>query len=219
VAEDEYRIDSPTKLKALAHPLRGEVLQRLSEGPRSAKELADQMGQTSARLTYHLKILSAAGLIEVAETRRAHANQERVWRLAIENFSVATSLIEDPRSRELLQLGASELLDGQSQSMHQAVRRWLDGEFSQHEPFPITISQRAFRTTVSQARYLAARMASLLDELEAEARTTGANSSDNSDWSVVAWFFPTQPGPSTSPSPPAPATKRKPAPRPKRTKG
>lgn len=66
--------------KALADPLRIQLVEWLSEQPRSARELAGCVGLPADRLYYHLGQLEQAGLIEVAEYRRlARGRAERIY--------------------------------------------------------------------------------------------------------------------------------------------
>jgi DNA-binding transcriptional ArsR family regulator len=66
--------------KALADPLRIQLLEWLFEAPRSARQLADCAGLPADRLYYHLGQLEKAGLIEVAEYRPlARGKVERVY--------------------------------------------------------------------------------------------------------------------------------------------
>jgi len=66
--------------KALADPLRIQLLEALSETPRSARELAECAGLPADRLYYHLTQLEQAGLIEVTDYRRlARGKVERVY--------------------------------------------------------------------------------------------------------------------------------------------
>lgn len=51
--------------EALAHPLRRDLLQRLRhEGELSAGALADQVEVSKPTLSHHLKVLTAAGLVD-----------------------------------------------------------------------------------------------------------------------------------------------------------
>jgi DNA-binding transcriptional ArsR family regulator len=66
--------------KALADPLRLQLVDWLMERPRSARELAACVGMPADRLYYHLAQLEQAGLIEVTEYRRlARGKAERVY--------------------------------------------------------------------------------------------------------------------------------------------
>jgi DNA-binding transcriptional ArsR family regulator len=66
--------------KALADPLRIQLVEWLMQQPRSARELAECAGLPADRLYYHLGQLEQAGLIEVAEYRRLPRGKvERVY--------------------------------------------------------------------------------------------------------------------------------------------
>ena len=70
--------------KALADPLRVQLLEALWETPRSARELADHVDLPADRLYYHLNRLERAGLIEIAEYRPlARGKVERIYTPAV----------------------------------------------------------------------------------------------------------------------------------------
>src|SRR6266568_215270 len=67
--------------RALADPMRIQLLECLWGRPQSAKELAAWAGLPPDRLYYHLAQLEQAGLIEIAEYRRLQGGKvERVYR-------------------------------------------------------------------------------------------------------------------------------------------
>lgn len=49
--------------KALSDPTRRRILELLRAGPKSAGDLANQFGTTSATVSHHLSVLKEAGLI------------------------------------------------------------------------------------------------------------------------------------------------------------
>ncbi|MDP4511554.1 ArsR/SmtB family transcription factor [Nonomuraea turcica] len=55
------------RLRAFAHPLRLRILSLLTGTSMSATELARELGDTQANVSYHLRMLHQAGLVEVAE--------------------------------------------------------------------------------------------------------------------------------------------------------
>lgn len=79
-------MDAPTALdaaglKALAHPLRITLLERLRvDGPATASSLARALGESSGATSYHLRALARAGL--VVEDPRRGKGRERWWRPA-----------------------------------------------------------------------------------------------------------------------------------------
>src|SRR4051794_35516843 len=68
----------PRALRALAHPARLAILERLSsDGPATATECADVTGQSPSACSYHLRALARWGLVEEAD---GADRRERRWR-------------------------------------------------------------------------------------------------------------------------------------------
>lgn len=57
-------------LKALADPLRIDIVQTLVNGERCVCELTDSLGLAQSRLSFHLKVMRQAGLIRAREEGR-----------------------------------------------------------------------------------------------------------------------------------------------------
>ena len=71
-------MQDPRSLKALAHPLRLELLELLRfEGPSTASALARRVGESSGATSYHLRQLARHGYIEEDE-RPAHGELGRL---------------------------------------------------------------------------------------------------------------------------------------------
>lgn len=62
-------IDSPLQVNAAFDPLRGRILQALRDRPATAKQLATQFGLAPSLLTYHLRILEEAGVVQIVAQR------------------------------------------------------------------------------------------------------------------------------------------------------
>jgi rhodanese-related sulfurtransferase len=95
--------------QALASPQRIKILNLLCQSDRSVDDLADELGQSSANTSAHLKVLREAHLIEIRrEGRNAYCSLSsgsaiRLW-MALRDFG----LEEDPVARELMRDYASE---------------------------------------------------------------------------------------------------------------
>lgn len=50
-------------MKALADPIRRQILENLKTGSKTAGEIADEFALTNATVSYHLKILKQAGFV------------------------------------------------------------------------------------------------------------------------------------------------------------
>lgn len=75
------RETSPTLLRALAHPLRVRLLMELQEGPATSAMLARRTAQTRGNVSYHLRSLAQAELIE--DALEEGTERERWWRLVV----------------------------------------------------------------------------------------------------------------------------------------
>lgn len=75
-SRDQLEIDDPRAMRALAHPVRLELLAALSEGPLTATECAERVGESPQSCSYHLRTLAKYGFVERAE---AENGKERPW--------------------------------------------------------------------------------------------------------------------------------------------
>ncbi len=76
--ERRTRISDPRALRALAHPLRLALLERLMAfGEQTAAQCAEAVGSTTSNCSYHLRALARAGLVEPGESADG---RERPWR-------------------------------------------------------------------------------------------------------------------------------------------
>src|SRR3954471_19510104 len=73
------RLSDPRELQALAHPVRMAIIEQLSvSGPLTATELADELDETTAHCSWHLRKLAKFGFVEEAEGR---TGRQRPWRV------------------------------------------------------------------------------------------------------------------------------------------
>ncbi len=89
----------PRSLRALAHPLRLQLLGLLrSDGPATATQLAVATSQTSGATSYHLRQLAAYGFVTEDE-ERGNA-RDRWWRAAHRSteFDLPPDVVEEDRA-------------------------------------------------------------------------------------------------------------------------
>ena len=58
------------QLRALAHPLRLRMMELFAEGPRTTKQVAQQLGEPPTKLYHHVNALKRAGLLKLSKTRQ-----------------------------------------------------------------------------------------------------------------------------------------------------
>ncbi|WP_402465491.1 ArsR/SmtB family transcription factor [Isoptericola aurantiacus] len=77
-------ITDPRELRALAHPVRFALLDLLAEGPLTATQCAERLGETPSNCSYHLRQLARYGHVRPAEGGHG---RERPWRARDEGIT------------------------------------------------------------------------------------------------------------------------------------
>ncbi|MFI6508136.1 ArsR/SmtB family transcription factor [Streptosporangium sp. NPDC050855] len=91
-------LTDPTAMRALAHPARLAILNRLqAEGPCTATEMAEVVGVTPSAASYHLRMLAKYGFVEDAPDRGD--GRERLWRSSGSGLSVSPDPEDGPDVR------------------------------------------------------------------------------------------------------------------------
>jgi DNA-binding transcriptional ArsR family regulator len=114
------------QLRALAHPLRLQLLQVLhAEGPSTASHLARRLGESSGSTSYHLRALHRAGMIEEAEQRNG---RERWWQRKPGRLLIPNSVPPQASDSERAELQAAH---AQIESIivdrdEKALSRWME---------------------------------------------------------------------------------------------
>lgn len=94
--EQSYTMTDPAMLRAFAHPMRQRILWELAVRTHArAADLAEIIGEPANSLSFHLRTLAKAGLIEEAP-EHARDSRDRVWRMAY-----AEGVYVDPRVDEV----------------------------------------------------------------------------------------------------------------------
>ncbi len=117
MTENKPRVLDVDSLKALAHPLRQQMLTRLQrEGPATSAELAAEFGADRGGTSYHLRQLARFGFIE--EDAGRSAGRRRFWRFIPQDLRTprgsadpeVTSAAEEV-GRQWFERGQQEQLD------------------------------------------------------------------------------------------------------------
>ncbi|WP_020631259.1 helix-turn-helix domain-containing protein [Amycolatopsis alba] len=87
-------------LRVLAHPIRLRVLSLLTGVAMSAAEVARELGETQANVSYHLRRLHEAGLLDIVEEVRIRGGLAKRYRHDPESGSWFTST--NPHEEQLL---------------------------------------------------------------------------------------------------------------------
>lgn len=71
--------DTPERMKAIANPLRGQILDLVLERAATVTELAEALDRPKSSMAYHVDLLVEVGLLKVVRTRQVRAIEERFY--------------------------------------------------------------------------------------------------------------------------------------------
>jgi len=137
-------IDSAEAIKAIADPLRLQLLQLLmiaSDRTWSVKEMAAELGQPVTKLYHHVKLLHGAGLIADVETRVVSGIVEHRYRASQKGLRFDNSLFAAPETRHDSIAQVAALLDSTRDDLLDYLYR-EDAEFDQ-----VNLSRSTVRLT------------------------------------------------------------------------
>lgn len=170
-AADRLELTDPRAMRALAHPTRLALLEHLHlEGPATATQCGDALGESPSACSYHLRALARWGLVEEAPGGRG---RERPWRLAARSIDFSSV-----GSAE--QQAAASLLGGEMlRRNEQTTRTYLEREYELDEAWrdAATFSSGVLQLTVAELRELTTRFTGLMREYDGR-RTAGSRRVD-----------------------------------------
>ena len=115
-------LTDPRQMRALAHPLRLRLLGMLRiDGPATATVLADEVDESTALVSYHLRSLASHGFIHEAP-ELARDGRERWWRASHPGMTWDPASFLDTPERAA---AAGALLSEIAERYAEASRRWL----------------------------------------------------------------------------------------------
>lgn len=159
----DFRVLDAGALRALAHPLRVQIYDILSQyGPQTASTLAERTGESTGATSYHLRALARHDLIR--EVPGKGAGRERWWERPVGGVSFANpEAMKTPSGRAATQVVMTEFFNRRHQQLLQYFAQgfntdpdeWTDGAM---------ISTATARLTQAQLTDLSERIAKIVDE-------------------------------------------------------
>ncbi|MBK1785797.1 ArsR/SmtB family transcription factor [Prauserella cavernicola] len=147
-------------LRVLAHPLRLRILSLLTGAPMSAAEAARELGESQANVSYHVRRLAEAGLLEAVEEVRIRGGRAKRYRHDPES---GTGFLQREPAEEALLLA----------SLVEELRR-RSGHRVPGKPASLTDAELwVDEQTWEQARELSLRLSECLHDAAQPPRTPG----------------------------------------------
>lgn len=158
----ELRIDDPARVRALAHPVRLALLDLLGRVPEAtATECAEEVGESVASCSFHLRMLEKYGYIERAASR----GREKPWRLVVRSWEAPPNPEVDGSVAASASL--AELI---VQREAARVRAWLSqaqrGELAPEWVQATTVSSATFWATSAELEELRRELLSIVSRFD-----------------------------------------------------
>lgn len=146
MSSDKKTGTDPRKLRALAHPVRLDLLYLLQrEGPLTASRAAELLGLTAKVCSYHLNQLGAYGVIEETGDGKGRS---RPWQLALDEISYVhepdeapeTTRAEDAFAKAMLSRDA-RVIDDFIDGRHRLPAQWRNVSTLSSNPLRLSAQQ------------------------------------------------------------------------------
>ena len=152
-------IDDPRLVKALAHPLRVQILRVLENRTASPNEIANEIGAPLTNVSYHVRALARVGLIEMSDTAPRRGAVEHYYR------AVGRVRVTDKAWAEVPSIVKAGLVDSAlSQIGQSASAAAVNGGFERTEA---VLTRHALRLDDEGFRQLAREAVALVDRARA----------------------------------------------------
>lgn len=153
------RITDPQRIRALAHPLRIDLLELLGQGEATATQCSAATGESVASCSFHLRMLAKYDFIEPGERR----GREKPWRLVTRGRTITPDW-DDPASVTAVQEFAA--LDIEREAQH--LLAWIDRVTDEPTEWvdASTLSTSSVWATVDELDELSRTIESLTDRLK-----------------------------------------------------
>lgn len=167
-------------LRALAHPLRVEIMNELSDfGPATASGLAERLGESSGSTSYHLRQLAKHNII-VEDTEKG-SGRERWWRMPPGGVTIGSpETLATPAGREANELISREWQQNNERRLTAFLRRGLD-VFGTEWMQASTLSTSHLQLTIDQLAEFGREYYALQDRLREKWRADGGANPDQPD--------------------------------------
>jgi DNA-binding transcriptional ArsR family regulator len=155
------------QVKVFAHPLRARLVEAFADKPRTAKQVAEIIGQSPTKLYHHVEALERVGLIKLVKTKKKRGTLEKYYRTVAKRFSVDSSLFE-MKSNKKEMLGNyramfANMLENTMREVNESISEKLISP-GKREAEAI-IARKHIRTTRANMQKLQKKIHKLLDEL------------------------------------------------------
>jgi DNA-binding transcriptional ArsR family regulator len=148
------------QVRALAHPLRYRIFERLVVQPGCPKAVALDMGLKETRLYHHFRVLENAGLIKRTRSQRKRGAIERTFAATAERV-----VLDKARFAGEMQPGGSVAIQALHAAVHEVERCEAYAQAQNRQP-DLNVTRLILRISPERAAELESRFADLIAEAQ-----------------------------------------------------
>lgn len=162
------------QVKAFAHPLRAKLVEAFADRPRTAKQVAEMIGQKPTKLYHHVEALERVGLIKLVRTRKKRGTMEKYYRTVARRFSVDSGLLQAQGKKRML--GQCRVMLA---TMLENTMNEIDESISEKRICPdkkgtgAMLIRKRIRTDAENVMNIESKIQKLVDELAAGEKAKG----------------------------------------------
>lgn len=167
-----FHISDLETLRAIADPLRVQIMELLESQPLTVKQVAEKLGLASSKLYYHFGALEKLGFIEVAETRMVANMLEKTYKSAAHVLDVDPALFQFSKEgdNESINILISSTIDATREDLIRSMqaRQFQLEQGADEQPRRVIVNRVVSSTSEKRIAEFQERLLKLIQEFEAE---------------------------------------------------
>jgi DNA-binding transcriptional ArsR family regulator len=171
-AKKRFHVSDLETLRAIADPLRVQILELLEGQALTVKQVAEKLGLAPSKLYYHFGALEKLGLIEVAETRMVANMLEKTYKSAADILDVDPALFKFSKEgeNEPINILLSSTIDATREDLLRSLqaRQFQLEQGAEETPRRIIINRIVSSVSEKRIAEFQDRLVKLIQEFEAE---------------------------------------------------
>lgn len=186
-----FHIADLDTLRAIADPLRVQIMELLESQPLTVKQVAEKLGLAPSKLYYHFGALEKLGFIEVAETRMVANMLEKTYKSAAHILDVDPALFKFSKGgdNEPINILLSSTIDATREDMLRSLeaRQFQLQEGADEQPRQMIVNRIVSNISEKRIGEFQKRLVQLIQEFEAEDKNS---KSTDQPYALTVAFYP-----------------------------
>ena len=189
-----YIIKDMETLRAIADPLRTQILELLVKEPRTVKQVGEKLGLAPGKLYYHFNMLEKHGMIEVVETRQIANMLEKLYHATATEIELDPSLLSftTDQGKESIHTLLTSSLDSTRDDLVRSLqaRAYNLEQGARPQPRKAFVKRAISRIPDNKADEFAERVLALVEEFEKADDAPSEENADQENYALTVVFYP-----------------------------